>query len=132
MSRTVNCIKLGREAEGLQVPPYPGDLGQRIFENVSKEACLQKCRSPLGFFLANWRDGRWGALRMGFGHGLFCIGCCWMLMLIMFVGGAMSVITMALLSAFILAERVLPAGPWVARLPGVGLIGWGSYLAYVG
>jgi predicted metal-binding membrane protein len=97
-----------------------------------KEACLQKCRSPLGFFLANWRDGRWGALRMGFGHGLFCIGCCWMLMLIMFVGGAMSVITMALLSAFILAERVLPAGPWVARLPGVGLIGWGSYLAYVG
>jgi predicted metal-binding membrane protein len=52
-----------------------------------------------------------------------------MLMLIMFVGGAMSVITMALLSAFILAERVLPAGPWVARLPGVALIVWGGYIA---
>lgn len=94
-----------------------------------KEACLDKCRSPMGFFLANWRAGRLGALRMGFQHGLFCIGCCWMLMLIMFVGGAMSVITMALLSGFILAERLLPPGPWVARLPGIGLIGWGGYLA---
>jgi predicted metal-binding membrane protein len=94
-----------------------------------KEACLDKCRSPMGFFLANWRDGRWGAVRMGLQHGFFCIGCCWMLMLIMFVGGAMSVMTMALLSVFILAERILPAGPWVARLPGVGLIAWGGYLA---
>jgi len=93
-----------------------------------KEVCLEKCRSPIGFFLANWRAGRVGAVRMGLHHGLFCIGCCWMLMLIMFVGGAMSVITMALLSAFILAERVLPAGPWVARLPGVALIVWGGYI----
>ena len=96
-----------------------------------KEACLDKCRSPVGFFLANWRAGRRGAIRMGLQHGLFCIGCCWMLMLIMFVGGAMSVITMALLSAFILAERVLPAGPWVARLPGIALIVWGGYIAIV-
>ncbi len=94
-----------------------------------KEACLNKCRSPIGFFLANWRAGRWGAIRMGLHHGLFCIGCCWMLMLIMFVGGAMSVITMALLSGFILAERILPAGPWVARLPGVALIVCGAYIA---
>jgi predicted metal-binding membrane protein len=96
-----------------------------------KEACLDKCRSPMGFFLANWRAGRRGAVSMGLRHGLFCIGCCWMLMLIMFVGGAMSVITMALLSTFILAERMLPAGPWVARLPGLALIAWGSYIAVV-
>jgi predicted metal-binding membrane protein len=94
-----------------------------------KSACLDKCRSPMGFFLGNWRAGRWGAIRMGFKHGIFCVGCCWMLMLIMFVGGAMSVVTMALLTGFILAERVLPAGPWVARLPGAGLIVWGGYLA---
>ena len=98
----------------------------------TKEACLDKCRSPIGFFLANWRPGRRGAIRMGLQHGLFCIGCCWMLMLIMFVGGAMSLITMALLSAFILVERILPPGPWVARLPGIALIVWGAYIAIVG
>ena len=94
-----------------------------------KEACLNRCRSPIGFFLANWRSGRLGAIRMGLQHGLFCIGCCWMLMLLMFVGGAMSVVTMALLSIFILAERVLPSGPWVSWMPGVVLIAWGGYIA---
>ncbi|MGR8921601.1 MAG: DUF2182 domain-containing protein [Gammaproteobacteria bacterium] len=93
-----------------------------------KEACLARCRGPMGFFLEHWRDGRLGALRMGLGHGLYCMGCCWALMLLMFAGGAMSVITMAALSVFILAERVLPAGPWVTRLPGFALIGWGAVL----
>jgi len=94
-----------------------------------KDSCLEKCRSPMGFFLANWRAGRLGALAMGAHHGLFCIGCCWVLMLIMFAGGAMSVITMALLTVFIVAERVLPPGPWVARIPGVALITWGAAIA---
>lgn len=97
-----------------------------------KESCLEKCRSPMGFFLANWRAGPIGAFRMGWQHGLFCVGCCWSLMLIMFVGGAMSVLTMALLMLFILGERLLPPGPWVARLPGLGLIAWGITLALVG
>ncbi|MFT4561711.1 MAG: putative metal-binding membrane protein, partial [Gammaproteobacteria bacterium] len=83
------------------------------------------------FFLANWRKGRRGAITMGLHHGLFCIGCCWVLMLIMFAGGAMSVLTMALLSVFILAERILPSGPWVARIPGFALISWGLYVAAV-
>ena len=94
-----------------------------------KNSCLEKCRSPMGYFLANWRDGRLGAIAMGLHHGWFCIGCCWVLMLIMFVGGAMNVMTMALLTVFIVAERVLPAGPWVARIPGLLLIGWGVVLA---
>jgi predicted metal-binding membrane protein len=68
---------------------------------------------------------------MGLHHGLFCIGCCWVLMLIMFAGGAMSVLTMALLSGFILAERLLPPGPWVTRIPGFALIGLGLYIATV-
>jgi predicted metal-binding membrane protein len=94
-----------------------------------KDACLARCRSPLGFFLANWRPGRAGAFAMGLHHGLFCIGCCWSLMLLMFVGGAMSVATMAVLCAFVLAERLLPAGPWVRTIPGIVLIGWGAALA---
>jgi predicted metal-binding membrane protein len=96
-----------------------------------KESCLKKCRSPMGFFLANWRKGRRGAITMGLHHGLFCIGCCWVLMLIMFAGGAMSVLTMALLSAFILAERILPPGPWVTPIPGFALMGFGVYVAAV-
>lgn len=85
----------------------------------------------MGFFLANWRKGRRGAITMGLHHGLFCIGCCWVLMLIMFAGGAMSVLTMSLLSAFILAERILPPGPWVTPIPGFALMGFGVYVAAV-
>ena len=91
-----------------------------------KLACLARCRSPVSFFMAHWREGRAGAFQLGLRHGLFCIGCCWVLMLLMFAGGTMSVLTMALLSAFILAERMLPAGPWVARLPGLALIATGA------
>lgn len=93
-----------------------------------KEACLTHCRSPLGFLLAHWRSGRLGALRMGAAHGLFCLGCCWLLMLLMFAGGAMSVATMAALTLLICAERLLPAGPWVSRLPGALLIAAGLAL----
>lgn len=91
-----------------------------------KAACLAHCRRPMGFFLKHWRSGRWGALTMGLRHGLYCIGCCWMLMALMFAGGAMSVVTMAALAAFILAERVLPGGQWVAWGAGVGLLGLGA------
>lgn len=65
---------------------------------------------------------------MGLRHGLYCVGCCWMLMLLMFAGGAMSVVTMAVLCAFILAERLLPPGPWVSRIPGAAMIAWGVML----
>jgi len=93
-----------------------------------KEACLSRCRGPLRFFLEHSRPGRAGALVMGAHHGLYCIGCCWLLMLLMFAGGAMSVLTMAVLAAFILLERVLPAGPWVTRIPGLALIATGIIL----
>lgn len=93
-----------------------------------KEACLARCRSPIGFFMEHWRDGRYGAIAMGLRHGIYCLGCCWMLMLLMFVGGAMSVATMAILSVFILAERLLPAGPWVSRLPAFVLLAGGFAL----
>lgn len=97
-----------------------------------KEACLHHCRSPLGFFLEHWSPGARGALAMGLRHGLYCIGCCWVLMLLMFAGGAMSVLTMAALCGFILAERMLPPGPWVARVPGGVMILWGATLVVAG
>src|SRR5262249_60372806 len=76
-----------------------------------KDACLHHCRSPMSFFVEHWSPGAWGAVGMGLRHGLYCVGCCWVLMLLMFAGGAMNVLTMAVLGGFILAERLLPAGP---------------------
>lgn len=96
-----------------------------------KEVCLSRCRSPIGFFMQHWREGLCGAFSMGWRHGLFCIGCCWVLMLLMFAGGTMSVMTMAALSVFILAERLLPAGPWSARLPGLVMIALGGAIALI-
>lgn len=92
-----------------------------------KTACLRFCQSPMGFLLGHWRDGARGALLMGLDHGRYCIGCCWALMLLMFVSGVMSVAAMAVLSFFILAERLVPAGAWSARLPGAALIAWGIW-----
>ena len=92
-----------------------------------KTACLAHCQSPLGFLLGHWQDGTTGALRMGMRHGAYCLGCCWALMLLMFVYGVMSAAAMALLTIFILAERLLPPGPWSAQLPGVALVAWGMW-----
>jgi predicted metal-binding membrane protein len=73
-----------------------------------KDVCLGKCRSPLGFLLSTWRDGRAGALRMGTRHGSWCIGCCWALMASLFALGVMSIAWMALVAALIAAEKTLP------------------------
>jgi len=87
-----------------------------------KEACLRQCQSPLGFLLGHWQEGRGGALRMGLRHGLFCLGCCWALMLLMFVGGTMSLIWMAGLAAFVLLEKLALRFPWFPRATGVALV----------
>ena len=73
-----------------------------------KNACLAKCRSPLGSFLGSWRGGRTGALRMGIRNGAWCVGCCWALMASLFALGVMSVSWMALVAAIIAAEKTLP------------------------
>ena len=92
-----------------------------------KTACLARCQSPLGFLLSHWREGASGALHMGVRHGAYCLGCCWALMLLMFAYGVMSAAAMALLTVFVLAERLLPPGPWSAKLPGLALVGWGMW-----
>lgn len=94
-----------------------------------KHACLTHCRSPLAFLLTKWRDGGRGALAMGIRHGLFCTGCCWLLMAILFVVGVMNLLWVALLAAFVLMEKILPHGDWFGRAAGLVLIGWGAWMA---
>ena len=97
-----------------------------------KAACLTKCRSPLGHFMSAWRPGRFGALRVGIVHGLFCVGCCWLLMAIMFVFGVMSLPWLGALAAFVLVEKLAPKGEWIARGGGVAMLGAGVYLIVAG
>ena len=97
-----------------------------------KGVCLSKCRSPLGFLLAGWRDGYRGAVRMGAEHALYCLGCCWLLFVILFPLGLMQLGAMALITAFILVEKTLPAGRQIGRLAAVVLIAWGIVVAAIG
>jgi predicted metal-binding membrane protein len=93
-----------------------------------KRACLTHCRSPLSFLMTDWREGRWGAFRMGLKHGTFCTGCCWFLMALLFVAGVMNMWWVALIAAFVLLEKVAPRGLWIGKAAGVFLATWGLWL----
>ena len=93
-----------------------------------KGACLSHCRSPLGFFSTEWREGVAGALRMGFRHGSYCVGCCWALMALLFVAGVMNLVWVAAIAVFVLAEKVLPQGRLLGRITGAVLAGYGLWL----
>jgi predicted metal-binding membrane protein len=92
-----------------------------------RDACMSKCRSPLGFLMTEWREGRPGALIMGLKHGLNCVGCCWLLMLLSFVLGIMNMVWMAVLTAFMLLEKVTD-NRWISRTAGVILVVWGLWV----
>ena len=94
-----------------------------------KHSCLMGCRSPLAFFARYWRPGASGAVRMGFRHGMVCVGCCWALMAVMFAVGAMSLTWMALLTIFMFAEKVLPKGRTLAFPIAVFLWVMGAWIA---
>ena len=91
-----------------------------------KDLCLAKCRTPIGFILTSWRDGYWGAVRMGLEHGLFCLGCCWLLFLALFPLGIMNVAAMAVVTLLIFAEKTLPAGEQIAKVSGIALLLYGA------
>jgi predicted metal-binding membrane protein len=93
-----------------------------------KQACLHHCRSPFAFVLNHWRDGWVGALRMGLAHGVYCLGCCALLMALLFVVGVMNLLWVAGIAAFVLAEKVLPGGVWIGRAGGVAMLAFGAYL----
>jgi predicted metal-binding membrane protein len=97
-----------------------------------KNACLTRCRSPVAFIARHWRKGQSGAFRMGAIHGATCVGCCGGLMILLFAGGLMNLLWIAGLSAVVLVEKLLPRGPLVARIAGLGLIAWGALLLIEG
>ena len=90
-----------------------------------KSACLHHCQSPLQFISQYWQPGPRGALRMGVAHGLYCLGCCWILMCLLFVGGVMNLLWIAGLAGFVFLEKVL-ASRWVPVGSGVVLVVWGT------
>jgi predicted metal-binding membrane protein len=92
-----------------------------------KHACLRKCQSPLMFFARNWRPGPAGAFRMGLSHGLYCLGCCWVLMGLLFYGGVMELRWIAGIAAYIAAEKFIPAKMRIARFAGMILVVWGLW-----
>ncbi|WP_175963537.1 DUF2182 domain-containing protein [Burkholderia pyrrocinia] len=89
-----------------------------------KRACLRQCRAPAGFLVSHWRPGVVGSFLLGARHGMYCVGCCWLLMALLFVGGVMNVVWIAALSLFVFAEKILPGGDLVGRVLGVVLIAW--------
>ena len=87
-----------------------------------KQRCLRHCRSPLGFLFEHWREGWHGGLAMGWAHARYCLGCCWALMIVLAVAGAMGLPWVLLIAAIVAAEKLVPGGVWIARLTGVALV----------
>lgn len=97
-----------------------------------KNACLSACRSPAASISRNWRPGAFGALRLGLIHGAVCVGCCWLLMLLLFVGGVMNLAWVAALAALVAAEKIMPQGAWIGRVVGGVMVAVGAALAFAG
>jgi predicted metal-binding membrane protein len=113
--------------------PYVAGLavaGAGLYELTPlKELCLRHCRSPMHFVFGGWRSGRFGALRMGGEHGVYCVGCCWGLMVILFALGVMSLLWMAVVAAVIFVQKILPRADRVAVPLAVAFVGFGIWVA---
>ena len=94
-----------------------------------KSACLKRCRNPVDFLVTRWRPGGAGALRLGVEHGAYCVGCCWALMGVLIVAGAMSLGWVVAIALVVAGEKLLPAGQLLGRLGGVGLLVAGIVVA---
>jgi len=90
-----------------------------------KLACLNHCRSPAEFLSRHYRPGAWGAARLGLFHGAYCVGCCWLLMALLFVGGVMNFAWIAALTVIVGVEKLAPRGEWIGRAAGLALVAWG-------
>jgi predicted metal-binding membrane protein len=103
-------------------------IGAGIYQFTPlKQSCLRNCRSPLEFITQYWSKGPFG---IGLRHGAYCLGCCWMLMLLLFIGGIMNLLWIALIAAFVFAEKVLPRGEWLSYAAGAALAAWGAWTLY--
>src|SRR5262249_50068530 len=91
-----------------------------------KNLCLAKCQTPMGFIMTSWREGKGGAFRMGLIHGGYCLGCCWLLLVILFPLGLMNIAAMAVVTLVIFAEKSLPWGRAVSRATAAALVVYGA------
>jgi predicted metal-binding membrane protein len=120
------AMQVGRDAAAVVL------IAAGIYQLVPlKDACLTRCRSPAEFITRHYRTGTLGAFRLGLLHGAYCVGCCWLLMALLFVCGVMNLAWVAALALLVAAEKLLPGGRWLARAAGVALICWGAYLLAV-
>jgi len=104
-------------------------IGAGVFQFTPlKNACLTHCRSPIGFFMTEWREGYRGAFSMGVHHGIYCVGCCWLLMALLFVAGVMNLLWVATIAGYVLVEKIVPAGNWANRAVGVCTILLGVWM----
>jgi predicted metal-binding membrane protein len=87
-----------------------------------KRTCLKGCRSPLSFLMSEWREGAAGAFIMGLRHGAFCVGCCWVLMALLFVAGVMNLFWVAVIALFVMAEKILGKGELLGHIAGIALV----------
>lgn len=134
--RALHQVALLSPMMRLEAPTVAGGLlvAAGLFQwTPYKTQCLRRCRSPMGLIIGGGPDGSGAALRLGLRQGLYCIGCCWALMLLMFVFGVMSVTWMAVLTLVIVAEKTLPPGycAWLTRLTGGALVAAGGWVVIV-
>jgi predicted metal-binding membrane protein len=90
-----------------------------------KRACLKNCRSPLSFLMSEWREGAAGAFGMGVRHGAYCLGCCWILMALLFVAGVMNLFWVVVIALLVMAEKILPKGEALGQIVGIALVAGG-------
>ena len=90
-----------------------------------KQACLYYCQTPIDFIHRKWKEGRSGAFKMGVANGIYCLGCCWLLMVLLFVSGIMNLLWIALISLFVLLEKLIPNLKWISYSAGIGLVIYG-------
>jgi predicted metal-binding membrane protein len=137
-SLLATTLQWGFESAGLLSPMLVGTnvlfggvllLAAGVYQLTPlKHACLRHCRSPLAFLGKHWRPGARGALRMGIVHGIFCVGCCWILMGLLFFGGVMNLYWITGLALLVLFEKTVPAGHWFGYASGIVFLVWGALL----
>ena len=107
-------------------------VGAGAFQFTSlKDTCLEKCRNPLSFLMSGPIKGYGNVAYVGIKHGLFCLGCCWVLMLLLFVNGVMNLLWVVAITIIVLAEKMLPYEKLSSRFLGILLVGWGAYLIFI-
>ena len=121
--------RLPSAAMGLESPTAQASLliAAGLYQlSPLKSACISQCRSPTQFISRNWRAGTAGAVRLGILHGAYCVGCCWVLMTLLFVGGVMNVAWIIVITILVTAEKLLPVPSILQRTSGAALIAWGA------